>query len=290
MSGIDLHTHSFISLDGEYPPARLMELCSQAGLRAAALADHNSVRGVAEARDRAHRLRLPFLCAVELDCTFEGLDLHLLGYGIDPACGDFAQNEENILAQKRETSRKRMAMLKELGVYFDRGAVMALSRDGVVTGEMVAQAALQDERNRGGALMAPYFPGGARSDNPYVNFFWDFCAQGKPAFIPVRYPTLQQAVSLITGSGGVAVLAHPGNTVGRDKDKIEGIFNCGVRGLEAFSSYHTREDARFYCSLAREHGKGVTCGSDFHGKTKPAVALGSVDCMGLEEEILSFLA
>lgn len=45
-----------------------------------------------------------------------------------------------------------------------------MSRDGVVVGETIAEAALADDRNSENPLLAPYREGGERSDNPYVNF------------------------------------------------------------------------------------------------------------------------
>jgi acetylornithine/succinyldiaminopimelate/putrescine aminotransferase len=31
----------------------------------------------------------------------------------------------------------------------------------------------------------------------------------------------------------------------------------------------------------------LTCGSDFHGKTKPSIAIGSTDCENKETDIIS---
>jgi hypothetical protein len=46
---LDLHMHSNISNDGEYTPSQLMGLCNEHGLKMVALADHNSIGGLAEA-------------------------------------------------------------------------------------------------------------------------------------------------------------------------------------------------------------------------------------------------
>ena len=43
--------------------------------------------------------------AVELDCIFEGVDLHLLGYGIDFQDPRYRELEEDILSQKRKIRR-----------------------------------------------------------------------------------------------------------------------------------------------------------------------------------------
>ena len=233
---LDLHMHSIISNDGEYTPSQLMQLCQQHGLKTVALADHNSVRGIAEAQRSANELGLEFIRAIELDCQFEGVNLHLLGYGIDPALSKFEKNE------------------------------------------MIAEAALADQRNQNNTLLEPYRKNGKRSDNPYVNFYWDFCSQGKPAYVPIQFMGLNEAIQLIRKARGLAVLAHPGINIGQNQKILEGIVACGIDGMEVYSSYHDENMVAFYKEQAEKFHLLKTIGSDFHGKTKPAIKLGSMNC------------
>lgn len=277
MSWLDLHMHSEASLDGEYSPGQLARLCHEKGLKVAALSDHNSVRGVEEMMACCARFGIRSIPAVELDCTFDGVDLHLLGYGIDYHDGRYAKLESRILSGKKENSRHAMKILREAGIIFDEDKVLALSRNGIVVGETIAEAALADERNHNNPLLLPYRPGGGRDDNPYVNFFWDFCSQGKPAYFPADYPTFEEAQQLIEDTGGISVIAHPINTVGKNRDRIRAMVKMGVSGLEVFSSYHTAEDVKWFHELAEELKLLETMGSDFHGKTKPSVVLGGTN-------------
>ena len=52
--------------------------------------------------------------------------------------------------------------------------------------------------------------------------------------------------------------------------------NGGIRidGVECFSSYHTSETNEYFYNKAKELNVLYTCGSDFHGKTKPSIYLG----------------
>lgn len=276
MSTIDLHMHSIISLDGEYTPAELAHLCFDNGLKTVALTDHNSVRGVSEMIRETKKLGINAITGIELDCTCEDLDLHILGYGIDINDKRFEEIENDVLAQKQKTCRQTLNILSQAGIHFDMDKVMSLARDGVVVGEMIAEAALQDDRNLDNPLMKPYYPGQSRSDNPYVNFFWDFCSQGKIAFLPVHYISADEAISLIRDTGGAAVIAHPGATVKRREDLISRMVSSGVTGLEVYSSYHDEEQIAYYEQLAEKFHLVKTMGSDFHGKTKPAVKLGGI--------------
>lgn len=290
MSRIDLHMHSIISLDGEYEPEELAVLCKENGVVVASLTDHNSVRGVKRMAEAGKKMGFQVVPGVELDCIYGDLNLHLLGYGIDVEHPEFEKNEENLLMQKKNASRNEMDIIKELGIFFEEEAVMKLARDGIVVGEMIGEAAIADPRNRQNPLVQPYLPGGARSDNPYVNFFWDYFSQGKPAFLPIRYMSFSQALNLIREAGGIPVIAHPGQTVKGNEEMIREMVSLGVRGLEVYSSYHSLEEVEYYRRLADDLGILKTIGSDFHGKTKPSVYLGKTNGDVDEEELHSQLS
>ena len=61
--------------------------------------------------------------------------------------------------------------------------------NGVFTGEAFAQALLEDERYLQLEALKPYREKGERSDNPYVNFYWDYYSQGKALYTKVNYPS-----------------------------------------------------------------------------------------------------
>lgn len=288
MSWLDLHLHSAYSEDGEIPPGELVSICRARGVTTAAVADHNTTRGVEEARQAASA-GMTLIPGIELDCLYEGTELHVLGYWIDPSHPGYEEVEDDILDQNRAATGQRIRMVRDLGIHVDRSRVMALSREGFATGETIVEAALGQPENDGNPLLLPYRPGGARADNPLVNFYWDYCSQGKPAFVPVEYMSLDRAVALIQESGGIAVLAHPGVNVKESIPLLDGIFSRGVVGMEVYSSYHTAAQTAFYREQALARGLAMSCGSDFHGKIKPAISCGGVDCGGMERELLDGL-
>lgn len=276
MKNIDLHMHSNISNDGDFSPAELMKMCSKAGIKTAALADHNSVRGVAEAIKEGEKFGVKVIPAIEIDCTYKEYNLHVLGYNIDYNNKIFEKIEKNVFEQELKAGDKRMALVKEAGIFFDEEKVRKLSYDGTITGEMIGEAAIEDERNRENPLITPYLEGGTRSNNPYVNFYWDWCYKGKPAYVPIKYITLKEAIDIIHKTGGKAVLAHPNNNIGMNEEIFKEITAEGIEGVEVFSSYHSKENAEFFLKMAEKYNVSVTCGSDFHGKTKPAIKLGEM--------------
>lgn len=47
---IDLHMHSKYSDDGEFEPVELVEQCHKQNIKIMAIADHNSTRGIEDAK------------------------------------------------------------------------------------------------------------------------------------------------------------------------------------------------------------------------------------------------
>lgn len=289
MSYIDLHMHSYYSDDGEFEPKQLIDLCLEKNIKYFSIADHNSVRGIKEAKEYCVGKNINIIPAIELDCTFNEINLHVLGYGIDCDKTVFYDIEDNIIKQEQFASKKRMKLVKELGIDFSDEVINSLSRNGVVNGEMIAEAAMKFDNNHENPLLMPYYENGSRSDNPYVNFYWDYCAQGKAAYAEVSFISLQEAINIIEESGGIPILAHPGNNIKENINLLEQIISCGIKGIEVYSSYHSKEQVEFYKKFSLKHKLLLTCGSDFHGKTKPSIVIGGTDCEGIEDKIISQL-
>ena len=277
---LDLHMHSVYSEDGEFAPAELVRRCKAAGVDFMAVTDHNSMRAEAEAAAAAKAEGIAFLRGVELDCTYKGVNLHVLGYGVKNDSGDFTALDEEMNRKYRETARASLQKTCELGFHVTEDEMRAFMEGSMWpdrwTGERFGELLLQKPEYREAALLAPYRPGGARSDNPCVNFYLDFYSQGKSAYVEIAFPDLADVLALVHRNGGIAVLAHPGNNLkGRD-ELFEEIMAMDIAGIEAFCSYHSPEQAEFYDCRSRALGKFSTIGSDYHGRLKPAIELGRV--------------
>lgn len=289
MSYIDLHVHSKYSDDGEFDPEKLADLCLERNIKYFSIADHNSVKAIPEAVEYCKNKDIEIIPAAELDCTCQGVNFHVLGYGIDYKNRIFDEISENIILQEQTASKKRMELVRESGIDFSDEFIASKSGNGVVTGELIAEAAMLFDKDHKNPLLKPYYENGSRSDNPYVNFYWDFCAQGRPAYAEVNYISLKEAVKIISENGGVPVLAHPGNNVKENIALLKSVISQGIKGLEVYSSYHSREQVMLYKEFALKHNLLITCGSDFHGKTKPSISLGGTECERSEENIISAL-
>jgi len=150
---------------------------------------------------------------------------------------------------------------------------------------MFAEVLLEKEEYLNHKLLEPYRENKERSDNPFVNFYWDFYSQGKPCYVKVDFPDIKEAIGIIKDNGGKAVLAHPGNNLKNRFELFDEIVKTGIDGVEVFCSYHDKEATEYFYKKAIEYSLIITCGSDYHGKTKPSVKLGKTGCW-LEQDIM----
>ena len=288
---IDLHMHSRYSDDGEFTPTELVEQCAKAGVRMVSVTDHNCAKANEEAQRAAKEKGIRYISGIEIDCTYENVNFHVLGYGIDFWSSDFKAIEKNVADQSAQASLERLERTQALGFSRISEKDMLAMEEGNYwqrnwTGEMFAEALLAMPEYADHPLLAPYRPGGGRSDNPYVNFYWDYYSQGKLCYAKTNYPIMGEIIETIHRNHGAAVLAHPGVNLKGKEIMLEDILRLGLDGIEAFSSYHSPEQAQAFYKTAREHLVLVTCGSDYHGKTKTSISLGPHGCTVPEEEML----
>lgn len=159
MAKVDFHMHSSFSNDGDYAPKELLSLANKAGLKAIAVTDHNTTRGVSEAIREGQSLGIEVVPAVELDCLYNDIVFHVLGYYIDHTCEKYSIVEKEALEQDIAASKERVELVRKMGINVDMDEVLALSKDGSVQGELIAEAALNKPDSYKNPLLRPYLPG-----------------------------------------------------------------------------------------------------------------------------------
>jgi predicted metal-dependent phosphoesterase TrpH len=238
------------------------------------------VRANPEAIPAAKQAGIACLPGVELDCVYKGLNFHVLGYGISDAGGDFTAIDEDMERQYKALAMESLHKTRAMGFDVTVEEMQEVSKWSIYpdrwTGERFGEVLLNKPEYADHPLFAPYRPGGSRSDNPYISFYWDFYSQGKPCYVEMQFPPMQRAVELIHDNGGAVVLAHPGNNLKGHEELFGEIMNLGFEGVEAFSSYHSAEQSARFCRMTREMNRFCTIGSDYHGRLKPAIFLGKV--------------
>lgn len=257
LGAIDLHLHTNQS-DGSYPASEMIARANAAGLMTIAITDHDTVAAVPQvAQTVADQLML--IPGVELSVAYEGSELHLLGYfpfgGIDQI-GSFLSDQK----QTRQTRNQQMVQrLNALGYAITQDEFDA-SGPGT-TGRLQAAMILRD---RG------YFPS-------IEAVFDQLLGEGKPGFVDRPRPAVADAINLIHGAGGVAILAHPALygwcrcqkvVSGALLKHLDRLRQMGIDGVEAFHGEASDAEQIEISAAALSFGLLRTAGSDDHGHNK----------------------
>ena len=271
----DLHIHSFYSNDGELGISEILKNCHKGGVDTFSITDHNCVGGSREAkRLAALEEGINFVPGIEIDCNYKGTDLHLLGYQIDLKSDDFDTLELSVRQRHMDAIPKMISNLEKLGIEIDRDELMKKSGEEPPTGELFAELLIQNPDQHSNPRLKPYLPGGERSDMPLINFYLDFFAQGKPAYVKIDHLEFKDAVALVRSNGGIPIVAHPGLNFEGKEEVVNELMDQGAAGLEVFNNYHNNKQVAYFASETSKRAALMTCGSDFHGKNKPLISLG----------------
>ena len=104
--------------------------------------------------------------------------------------------------------------------------------------------------------------------------FDKWLATGRPAFMPRDGAVPVEVFEVIHRAGGLASLAHPGQT--NVDDRIPAYLAGGLDAIEVYHPDHDPASTRRYQALASRLGLLVTGGSDFHGDPAHGGAPGDV--------------
>ena len=242
--GVDLHTHTYFS-DGTLSPEAVVALATQRGLAALAITDHDSLESLEPAR-KAVGPSLDLVPGIELSSMHEGLDLHILGYYLDPEHEGLSERLDRFREDRRQRAMAMIELLSGMGVDLDPAEVIHLAGPGVIGRPHIARAML-----KGGHVSS--------MDDAFRNYL----GRGGKAFVPRTNFKAEEAIDVVHAAGGVSVIAHPGPLM---PDRIiEELVEAGLRGIEVWHPQHNSATVRRYRALAQKFGLVETGGSDFHG-------------------------
>jgi 3',5'-nucleoside bisphosphate phosphatase len=249
---IDLHLHSTYS-DGVRTPGELVAMAKALGLRAIALADHDTVDGIDEALAAGAACGLEVLPALELSVAFGPYsDVHLLGYLVD--------HRDPALLETLKDFRDKRATRGE-AIIDKINEKLTREGKGQITSEEASALA-------GGALGRPHIAQVLVAKGYTSNMQDAFNRYLVPCDVPKRYFPIEEALATIRRLGGVAVLAHP-TTISAERATLTGVIDAlcamGLDGLEAYNNVCSDQESAYLRAYAEKKGLIWTGGSDFHG-------------------------
>lgn len=258
---IDLHTHSNCS-DGTDTPTMLVHKAIAAGLDVIALTDHDTFAGIAEAQEAGKRSGLRVVNGLEMSTKYQGRSVHLLGYGCDPRNADLKAELARIRAGRTQRLPRMIERLQEAGIDITIDEVYAQAGDASAVG----RPHVADILVKKGVV-------GSRDEA-----FHTWIGEGQPGYAERYACPLEEAIDLIHGARGVALVAHPWGRGTRDVLTAE-VFERLIRdhqldGLEVEHEDHDADARELLFGMGGRLGLIRTGSSDYHGLGKVGHELG----------------
>lgn len=262
---VDLHVHSNNS-DGTLTSTEVVQEAMKQGLRAFALTDHDTVKGIQEAREAVLSLKetkhyeLEFIPGVEISAGYGKSDIHILGLFVDETNEHLKEVLEGVERARDDRNIKMAENLAAAGLPISIEALYEAFPDAVLT-----RAHFAEYLYKVGAV------------KEIKDAFKKYLSTDGPYYVLRKYMSPKEAISLIREAGGIAVLAHPliyHLPEHQLKELIVSLKNEGLMGLEVMHSTNVNNDESYLRGLASQYSLLPTGGSDFHGNVKPDIQMG----------------
>jgi predicted metal-dependent phosphoesterase TrpH len=238
---VDFHSHTLES-DGTLSPAELVARMRSRGVSWFSITDHDTTRAYA-ALDAPGQRVIP---GIEINTTWQGSDVHILGYNIPTGPSALADVIERNRQHRRTRVDTMVAGLNRAGYPVTVDAVLSESGGGHALGRPHVAKALV----RSGMI------------RDVQTAFTELLSRGQPGYAPSYHISPLEAIEVVRRSGGVAVLAHPGRL--KDETILDDLAEQGLDGLEVFYPTHTVPMTAHFRAKAERFALVMTAGSDFH--------------------------
>lgn len=245
MGKADLHIHTTAS-DGLSTPAEIVESAIRHKLDIIAITDHDTISGVAEAREAAEGTGLEIVSGVEITSDFKGKEAHLLAY-----CFDTEDSGINKLLSGHKKARVKrgewiIGQLKNEGLDLDINEVKA-EANGSNVGRPHIAAVLVDK-----GYVASF-------KEAFIRYL------SNEALGPIQndYYSVEEVIETVQAAGGATIVAHPGLMYSMEELSI--FKEMGIDGIEVMHPSHNYELQKKMQDFAEDNLLLKTGGSDFHG-------------------------
>lgn len=239
---VDFHSHTSES-DGTLTPQALADFMGERGVEVFSISDHDTMSAYGKFTPSSNAR---VVTGVEINTTYRGNEVHLLGYGMPADAPELLATIERNRDARRVRAQRMVDQLQRAGYGITYDEVLKEAPDAKAIGRPhVAKALI------------------AKGLVPDIDWaFRHLLRTGMPGYVPSLHITPHEAIERITAAGGVPVLAHPGRL--KDRVLIDELAPKGLRGLEVFYPLHDAEDVRIFRDLAKRYGLVMTAGMDFH--------------------------
>lgn len=251
---IDLHAHTNKS-DGTDSPRELVNKAISIGMKVLGITDHDTTASWQEAIDSV-RGEISLALGSEISClTDDGVSVHMLGLLFDGENTEMQVMLEETRDGRLPRMRKMIEKMRAAGIDIAMSDVEEARPVGAVLGRPHLADALVNKgiiKSRDEA-----FQGMLNNDSVF--------------YVSHAAPTPVEAVRMIRGAGGVAVIAHPFASLrGQilDASNFQELADAGLHGIEVDHRDQNPDEREMLRVIARELGLVITGASDYHGNGK----------------------
>ncbi len=247
---IDLHCHSTVS-DGLLAPQDLVAHAASRGVKVLGLTDHDDLGGLDIASAAAKEHGIAFVNGVEISVTWKRRTLHIVGLKVDASNTALKSALAEVRIARDGRAREIAAGLQKVGIADAYEGAQKFAKQSIMTRSHFAQFLVE--------------AGHAKN---VKTVFKKFLVKGKPGFVEHQWMDLEQAVTLIKQSGGMAVIAHPGRyDLGFVNMHLlmHEFRSYGGEAIEVVTGSHTPPQYDQFAKIAHRFGLKASQGSDYHG-------------------------
>ena len=289
---IDLHIHTTCS-DGELTPKEVIDVAIKNRVSVISITDHDTIEAYQkELFDYAKDNNIKIIPGVEISTKSDRCGMHVLGYDIDLNNKEFQDKLEKLRNSRHEYLHQVADKLNILGYIID---VTSLDKIEAVTKAHIALDVISNDKNKN-ILMREF--GHIPNKGEFIETIMN---EGCPAYVKKNTITPREAVELIEGASGVAVLAHPvaykyeNNFT--DNDIVNLVNDMKVKMIEANYVYVDKNNKKisecdYWNEFAYRNNLKTTVGSDFHKDDgiRPVIGLIGEDIKLSDSEIDEIIA
>ena len=259
---IDFHIHSSAS-DGTESPAWLVETARNTGINSIALTDHDTVSGVKSFLEAGKTFGVKTVPGVEISTWYRSKEIHIVGLFIDPEYPQLVSFLESMRLERKMRNRKIIQKLQSLGYEITEDEVAELAGGESLGRPHIARLLIEKH----------YF-------SEIQDVFDVLLKRGGKGYIPRMLAPPETACSIIHNAGGIAIWAHPvsGYQTGERaflRKMLKVLMFSGIDGIETRYSSYTPFQSELLDEMADKYSLLKSGGSDFHGKNRPSVNLGT---------------
>lgn len=270
---IDLHTHTTYS-DGSCTVSELLQKAEELKLECISITDHDTCLAYRELSNKNIRNSFhgKIITGCELKSIVDGITIEILGYNVDT---EFLNNILPSFAPtygtiNRHESKKLLDILKKRGYIINEDAICfdVEKESGQVA---IIKEVLSHPENRRFIKETNYTDEHEfyrlHISNPHSPYFID-----NSELIP--NPT--EVINIIHQAGGLAFIPHV-FIYGENSEKVLKTLtnNHLVDGIECYYSKFTEQQTKYLLDYCKSNNFFVSGGSDYHGKTKPKINMGT---------------